>query len=57
MATAFPRSITLPPPTAATTSAPCSRAVTAAAWADLVVGSPLTVTTVAGMVSPASSPA
>ena len=57
MATAFPVSMTLPPPIAAITSARCSRAAAAPARASPMVGSPATGNTLAGRPSPASSPA
>ena len=47
-------SITLPPPIAATTSAPCSRPAATAARARATVGSPATGNTTAGRPSPAS---
>ena len=50
-------SMTLPPPIAATTSAPCSRAAAVPARASSTVGSPATGNTAAGNPSPASSPA
>src|SRR5215470_3382150 len=54
MATALPRSMTLPPPIAATTSAPCSRAATAPARARSIVGSPGTANIAAGRSKPDS---
>src|SRR5580692_7703571 len=57
MATALPVSMTLPPPIAATTSAPCSRAAAAPARARSTVGSPPTENCAAASPSPASSPA
>jgi hypothetical protein len=54
-ATALPRSRTLPPPMATTTSAPSSLAVAVAATASATVGSPATVTTVDGRPTGSSS--
>jgi hypothetical protein len=54
MATVLPTSMTLPPPIAATTSAPCSRAAATPARANSTVGSPATGNTAAGSRSPAS---
>src|SRR5215472_9396110 len=54
MAAALPVSITLPPPIAATTSAPCSLAAATAALARSTVGSPATGNTTVGRLSPAS---
>jgi len=54
MAAALPVSITLPPPIAATTSAPCSLAAATAALARSTVGSPATGNTTVGRLSPDS---
>jgi len=48
--------LTLPPPIAAITSAPCRRAAPTAAWASPTVGSAATGNTAAASPSPASSP-